>query len=89
MRHVISQLLLPLQGGMITAILVAIVSVSLATIAIANLENHATGNHENSESLHLLGSSESPLHPESTVNSQQLETIARHLHPENHPHLGW
>lgn len=89
MHLVISRLLPPLQGGMITAILVEIVSVSLAIIAIANPENHATGNHESSESLRLLESSESLLHPESTVNLQQLETIAGHLHPENHPHLGW
>lgn len=90
MRPVISQLLLPHQGGMTTATLVALVSVNLVNLGTtANHENHAIGNYESSENLRLPGSSESPIHPESTVNLQQIESIASHLHPENHLHPEW
>lgn len=75
---------------MTTATLVARVIVNLATTV--NHENHAINaiaNHENSENLRHLESSESLLRPESTVNRQQPESIASHLHLEDHLHLGW
>ena len=87
MRHVISRLLLPHQGGTTTATLVALVSVNL--VNLVTTANHAIGNNEISENPRLLGSSESRLHLESTVNLQQLESIANHLKSENHLHLGW
>jgi hypothetical protein len=100
MRPVISRLLLLHQGDTTTATLVALVSgnlvsgnlvngnlVNLATTA--NNENHVSGIHETSEDLRLLGSSKSLLHPESTVNLQQIGSTASHHHPKNHLDLGW
>lgn len=85
MRLVISPLPLPHQGGMTTVTLVALASENPVS---ENHEKHAIGIHEISENS-LLGSSESPLHRESTVNLQRLGSIANHFHPKNHLHLGW
>ena len=95
MRPVISRLHLLHQGGTTTATLVALVSGNLVNGNLVNLattatnENHASGIHETSEDLRLLGSSKSLLHPESTVNLQQIGSTASHYHPKNHLHLGW
>lgn len=90
MRPVISRLPLLHQGGTTTATLVALVSGNLVNLATtANNENHASGNHETSAGLRLLGSSKSLLHPESTVNLQQIGSTASHYRPKNHLHLGW